>query len=398
MHVDIEKIFERDAPKQVANSKPPRALLRELLDDVRIINPEIVTENGATATSKPIEKIAQHTTHESELLELIPSSIRSLLSQTLLDRHTELNTAFFKSILALYKEELIPLLESLLPKGEVFRHPHYQPTTFDDFIYWINMVRVRQFFQETFTLQTLSDVESLMAFFSTAHEIATTGIEREKGERESVTIYKGMSDIQESEPGKYRHQYRYKPVIVSGINVLTREELIRWLQITGSSIDLNKPGLNALSSKRVSSDLLPVIQVRESSIRIVYADDIERLLSEVAFSLGLLEIVPGVTEEQKVKLIASVIQFWASSHPFRKVNHSLIMNLLNYLLKKNGLSAVPCTRSLWPIAVSLQDGFQQYFWQYYQQHNLDSECWKQAYDPKLHGENTDFEKILVPVH
>ncbi len=34
-----------------------------------------------------------------------------------------------------HKEEVDAVLESLLPRSEVFRHPHYEPKTPDDYLF-----------------------------------------------------------------------------------------------------------------------------------------------------------------------------------------------------------------------------------------------------------------------
>lgn len=291
-----------------------------------------------------------------------------------------------------HKEEVDAVLESLLPRGEVFRHPHYEPKTLDDYLFWINMAKVRGYFQDNYSPERIEDTASLMSFFSQAHEIAMTGKEGPKKViRRRGVSYSGMSPVDEVSPGEYRDDRKDRATFISGIDSTTRQEIIRWLQHLGSSIDLPQ------ISERVSRDYLPVIISEQTTIVYPKSFAIPRLLSEVCSSLGLLEIGVLASEEQKVKIIGSIIQFWASAHPFPKVNYSLIMNFVNFLLKKNNLSPIPSTQPLWPMAVCMQDNFLEYFWHYYQQYNLDSEIWKKQHDPKIHGEKDDLDKIILPV-
>lgn len=302
----------------------------------------------------------------------------------------------FQVFLDEHKEEVEAILESLLPKGEVFRHPLYELKTLDDYLFWINMVKVRKFFQDQYSSKNIEDTASLMSFFSRAHVIAMTGKEEPKTVRKRGISYNGMSQINEVLPGQYRDE-KGQAMYISGVVPKTKQEIINWLQHIGSDIDFSQQGLIDLYSQRVSGNVLPVVFSKQATIVYPESSSITRLLSEVCSSLGLLEIGVLVSEEQKVKIIGSVIQFWASAHPFPTVNHSLIMNFVNFLLKENNLSPVPSTQPLWPIAVCMQDNFLEYFWSYYQQYNLDSEVWKKPYDPSIHGENEDLDNILLPV-
>ncbi len=259
------------------------------------------------------------------------------------------------------------------------------------------MVKVRGYFQDNYSAESIEDTASLMSFFSQAHEIAMTGKENPRKVRKGEVSYNGMSPVDEVSPGKYRDERKNREIFMSGVVPLTKQEIIKWLQYAGSIIDISKSGLVVFYSQRVSSDCLPVMFSKQSTIIYPESSLIPRLLSEVCSSLGLLEIGILASEEQKVKIIGSVIQFWASAHPFPKVNHSLIMNFVNFLLKKNNLSPVPSTQPLWPMAVCMQDNFLEYFWHYYQQYNLDSEIWKKQHDPKIHGEKDDLDNILLPV-
>lgn len=290
-----------------------------------------------------------------------------------------------------HKEEVNAVLESLLPRGEVFRHPYYEPNTLDDYLFWINMIKAREYFQDNYSPESIEDTDSLMSFFSRTHCIAMTGKEEPRRVRRRVVSYNGMSPFGGVFPGEYRDDRKDSATFISGIDSVTRQEIIKWLQFLGSSIDFPQ------ISERVSRDYLPVIISEQTTIVYPKSFAIPRLLSELCSSLGLLEIGVLTSEEQKVKIIGSVIQFWASAHPFPKVNHSLIMNFVNFLLKKNNLSPVPSIQPLWPIAVCMQDNFLEYFWHYYQQYNLDSEIWKKPYDSKIHGEKDDLDNILLPV-
>lgn len=312
------------------------------------------------------------------------------------ERVLETKPKEFQAFLDEHKEEVEAILESLLPKGEVFRHPHYELKTMDDYLFWINMIKVRKFFQDQYSSKNIEDTASLMSFFSRAHVIAMTGKENPKKIRRKWVLYEGMSQVDGVSPGKYRDEKKDQVVFVSGIDLLTKQEIINWLRHVGLDIDQSQSELTINQSQRVSRDFLPTLHAGQT-IAYPESSSITRLLSEACSSLGLLEIGVLASEEQKVKIIGSVIQFWASAHPFPKVNHSLIMNFVNFLLKENDLSPVPSTQPLWPIAVCMQDNFLEYFWRYYQQYNLDSEIWKKPYDPKIHGENEDLDNILLSV-
>ena len=162
------------------------------------------------------------------------------------ERVLETKPKEFQEFLDEHKEEVDAILESLLPKGEVFRHPHYELKTLNDYLFWINMVKVRMFFQESYSPESVEDIDSLMSFFSQAHVIAMTGKQKPKRVERKRASYNGMSPVDGVSPGKYRDDRKDRAVFFSGVDLLTKQEIINWLQSVGLSIN---------QSQRVSKDL-----------------------------------------------------------------------------------------------------------------------------------------------